>query len=354
MEKAHCHDPTERSNRFAKGAANMAKIGMKPAIPLISVVTAFYNRESEVASSIGSLLAQSYPNLEIVVVDDGSTDGTAAALRKLNDPRITIISRPNRGFVASMNEAIAASRGEFVAVHGSGDLSLPDRISHQAEVLRERLEVGVVGCWVENDEADGNGTRIYKAPAGLPFHQTLLTRNLFTHGEAMFRRSLYDQVGGYREFFHFAQDRDLWLRISRLADYAIVPEVLYRRFKPSGGISTDPDRMVLQTYLSDFAVQCAKTVDEGERDPVDKYGHLAVFLRERPATLARKLAWYGAKIMVAGDIARGWAIICRARQEQATRQVAVIYALAATHRYPLLWRQVGRPLLARRLISFRN
>lgn len=332
----------------------MTNTDMNGGMPLVSVVSSFYNREGAVGASIGSLLAQTYPNLEIVVVDDGSLDGTAATLRKFDDPRIKIISRPNRGFVASMNEAVAASQGEFVAVHGSGDLSLYERIARQAAVLCARPEVGVVGCWVENDEAYGSGTRIYKAPSGLPFHQTLLTRNLFTHGEAMFRRSLYDQVGGYREFFHFAQDRDLWLRISRLADYAIVPEVLYRRFKPESGISTNPDKMVLQAYLSDFAVQCARAVDAGERDPVERHGHLAGFLRERPAAFARKLAWYGAKLMAAGDVERGWQVIRRARQEQTTPQVAMIHALAATHRHPLLWRHVGRPLLARRLASFQE
>ncbi|VWX53323.1 glycosyltransferase [Novosphingobium sp. 9U] len=323
-------------------------------MPLVSVVSAFYNRSGEVAASIGSLLSQTYSNLEIVVVDDGSRDGTADALRALNHPGMTIISRPNRGFVASMNDAIAASKGEIVAVHGSGDLSLPERISRQVAVLCERPEVGVVGCWVENDEADGSGTRIYKAPTQLPFHQTLLERNLFTHGETMFRRKLYDQVGGYREFFRFAQDRDLWLRISRLADYAIVPEVLYRRYKPKGGISTDPEKMVLQAYLSDFAVQCAKLVDAGDQDPIERHGYLAGFLRKRTASFARKLAWYGAKLMVAGDIERGWAVIGRARQEHTTRQVTMIHALAATHRHPFLWEQVGRPALARRLANFRQ
>lgn len=322
--------------------------------PFVSVVSAFYNRAGDVAASVGSLLAQDYAALEVIVVDDGSRDDTADALRALDDPRLRIISRPNRGFVASMNEAVAASRGALIAVHGSGDLSLPGRIARQAAVFRDRPEVGVAGCWVENDEADGSGTRLFKAPAGLPFHDTLLTRNLFTHGEAMFRRSLYDQVGGYREFFRFAQDRDLWLRISRLADYAIVPEVLYRRFKPAGGVSADPEKLVMQAYLSDFAVQCARIVDGGGRDPIERHGHLAAFMRDRPATFARKLAWFGARLMVQGDVERGWAIVRRARQERATRPVATVYALAAMHRYPLLWDKVGRPALARRLAGFRQ
>lgn len=323
-------------------------------LPRVSVVSAFYNRGDRVAESVGSVLAQTYPNLEVVIVDDGSRDDTVAQLEALNDPRLKIISRENRGFVASINEAVRASSGEIVAIHGSGDLSLPERIARQAQMLIDDPTIGVVGCWVDNDETGVDGSRLFQAPSGLPFHQTLLRRNLFTHGEAMFRRALYDQVGGYREFFRFAQDRDLWLRISRHAEYAIVPEVLYRRFKPEGGVSADPEKLLLQAYLSDFAVQCARAVDRGERDPIERHGHLAPFLRQRPEMLARKLAWFGARLMVQGDVERGWQVVERARNESGSRQVRMIHALAKLHGSPTAWNRIGRPVLARRLSQFRQ
>ncbi|MEZ0497964.1 glycosyltransferase [Sphingomonas sp. IW22] len=325
-----------------------------PAFPLVSVVSAFYNRADRVAESIGSVLAQDYPALEVIVVDDGSRDATAAELRKLDDPRVTVISRENRGFVASMNEAIARSRGEFVAVHGSGDLSLPERIARQAQVLIEHPDVGVVGCWVDNDETHGPGSRVFKAPRGRDFHATLMLRGLFTHGEVMFRRALFDTVGGYRDFFRYAQDRDLWLRMSRLCDYDIVPEILYRRYKPAGGVSADPEKLLLQSYLSDFAVQCARIVDAGDRDPIERHGALAAFMRHPSPVFARKLAWFGARMMVEGDVERGWPIVGRAYAEHPSRQVRMIHALAALHDRPLLWRRVGQPVLARRLRQFRE
>lgn len=322
--------------------------------PLVSVVSVFFDRAALVAESIRSLLAQTYLNMEIIVIDDGSRDDTAAELRKFADPRLTVISRENRGFTASINEAVRASRGEYVAIHGSGDLSAPGRIERQARILRERPEVGVVGCLVENDDSFGPGARVYEPPAGLPFHETLLTRNLFTHGEAMFRRRLFDEVGGYREFFRFAQDRDLWLRISRLTDYAIVAELLYRRFKPPGGVSADPEKMMLQAYFSDFAVQCARAVDAGRPDPLARHGPAALFLRPRRADFARRLAWFGARLMMEGDVERGWRVVQQARRERLTRPVATVYALAAMHRRPFLWRRVGRPILAWRSQSFRR
>ncbi|WP_296222920.1 glycosyltransferase [uncultured Sphingomonas sp.] len=325
-----------------------------PALPLVSVVSAFYNRAGRVAESIGSVLAQDYPNLEVIVVDDGSRDDTLGKLRKLDDPRLRIITRENRGFVASMNEAIAASRGDFIAVHGSGDLSLPGRIVQQAKVLVDSPDIGVVGCWVDNDETDGPGSRLFKAPRGLDFHATLLSRGLFTHGEVMFRRAPFDAVGGYRDFFRFAQDRDLWLRMSRLCGYDIVPEILYRRYKPEGGVSADPAKLLLQAYLSDFAVQCARIVDGGGRDPIDQYGAPAAFLRRPSPMFARKLAWFGARMMVEGKVEQGWPIVERAHAEYPGRQVRMIRALAALHDRPAMWARIGRPILARRLRQFRE
>lgn len=323
-------------------------------MPLVSIVSAYYNREAFVTESIGSLFTQTYSNIEIIVVDDGSRDGTLAALQALDDPRLKIITRPNTGFTAAINEAVRASRGEYVAIHGSGDLSLPNRIAEQAAVLREKPVVGVVGCWVENDEDEGGGTRLFKTLNGLPFRATLMERNLFTHGEVMFRRALYDQVGGYREFFRFSQDRDLWLRISRHAEYAIVPKLLYRRLKLPGGVSTSAEKLILQAYLSDFAVQCARDVDVQGRDLIDRHGNLAGFLRERRPEFARKMAWLGAKWMVRGEVERGWNLIRLARAERLSRSVAIIYALGALHCRPMLWRQIGRPVLARRLTGFRR
>ncbi|MEG3167877.1 glycosyltransferase [Sphingomonas sp. LB3N6] len=318
------------------------------------MVSAFYNRGPAVAESVGSLLSQSHEDLEVIIVDDGSRDDTVAELHALDDPRLRIITRENRGFVASMNEAIAASTGEIVAVHGSGDISLPNRIARQAACLSENANIGVLGCWVETDATGSGDPWLYRPPTGLPFHETLLKRNLFTHGEVMFRRSLYDKVGGYRDFFRFAQDRDLWLRMSRLCDYAIVPEVLYRRFKPEGGVSSDPGKMLLQSYLADFAVQCARVVDAGGKDPIERHGHLAPFLREPSEMLARKLAWHGAHRMVQGDIEQGWAIVKRANREGSARQLRMITALAALHLNPVLWRSVGRPMLERRMKQFQQ
>ena len=108
----------------------------------VSIVSAWYNRADHVATSIGSLLAQTHDDLEIIVCDDGSTDATLAELRKFDDPRLIVQTQANAGFVTTMNRMIASATGDYIAVHGSGDESLPERIARQAAVLDEHPEIG--------------------------------------------------------------------------------------------------------------------------------------------------------------------------------------------------------------------
>lgn len=317
--------------------------------PLVSIVTVFHNRAAFVAESIASLLAQEGADFEIIAIDDGSTDDTLAQLHGITDSRLIVVPQANSGFTRAINAAIALTRGHYIAIHGAGDISLPTRIARQAAILDARAEVGVVGCYVENHAKIGAGSYVIRPPDGLPFFQTLLERNLFTHGEAMFRRDVFDHVGGYREMFTFAQDFDLWLRISRHSGYAIVPEVLYVRRLFENGVSSNPHKMLLQAYASDFAVQLASA--GGEHDFLTLYGPLAAFLRKKSPRLARTIAWTGARRMVMGDEPGGWLLVATARAECMTRQVAIIWMLGVTHRIPGIW-QIARFILERRLRSF--
>ena len=324
--------------------------------PSVSIVTIFHNRATSVGESIGSLLAQEHADIEIIAVDDGSTDDTLAQLRAIVDPRLTVVAQTNIGFTRAINAAIARTHGQYIAIHGAGDISLPTRIARQAAILDARPDVGVVGCHVRNDAKLGPGSYVVRPQEGLPFFQTLLDRNLFTHGEVMFRRDLFDRVGGYREVFSFAQDRDLWLRMSQHMDYAIVPEILYLRRRFPDGVSSDPNKLLLQAYASDFAVQLAAAKDrnmgsKGVPDLLDRHGPLSAFLRKRSPRLARTIAWTGARRMVMGDMAAGWSLVSAARAERMTHQVLAVWLLCATHRQPLLW-QVSRTLLKRRLSRF--
>lgn len=321
--------------------------------PVVTIVTIFHNRAVSVLESVASLLDQSKVSIEIIAVDDGSTDDTLSKLREVSDPRLTVIAQANIGFTRSMNDAIGRARGRYIAVHGAGDISLPDRIFRQAAILDAEPEIGIVGCYVRNDAKTGRENYVVRPPSGLPLFKTLLDHNLFTHGEVMYRRDVFHQVGGYRPFFTFAQDRDLWLRMSQKTGYAIVPDVLYVRRRFPDGVGSDLSKLLLQLYASDFAVQLAEgaAASNWRPDLLEREGPLAALLRKRSPGLARRIAWTGARQMITGDVQGGWSLVSTALRERLTPQVFAIWLLCGAHQMPILW-PIAQFLLKRRLLSF--
>lgn len=231
-------------------------------MPKVSVVTGYYNRAAVLERTISSVLGQTFRDLDLVVFDDRSTDDTAAALRELSeqydDPRFRyVIHETNKGFVTGLRDAISETSGDYIAIQGSGDVSLPRRLERQVEFLDSHPDVGAVGCWYHNVQED-LGTRRLRTPvADSMTFEDLLGANVYSHGEVVIRRSVYEQVGGYRTAFRFSQDRDLWLRIAKVARLATVPEPLYDRYVQFDGVSYVPSKVVTQTCFSIAAARLA-------------------------------------------------------------------------------------------------
>jgi hypothetical protein len=260
-------------------------------------VTVFYNRGSLVDESIGSLLRQTCSNLEVIAVDDGSSDDTRRRLEAIMDRRLRVVSHPNQGFTSSMRQAIALARGPLVAVHGAGDISLPERLRRQADLMQADTELGVVGCHFQNrDEATGK-TETFTPQLRRDAHAELVRQNPFSHGEVMFRRSVYDAVGGYRPFFMMAQDRDLWLRMSHRTAFAILPETLYIRRQLAGGIRRSNLLRARQMLYSEFAMHCDATRGPAG-DPLDRLGNAAALVFTPSRALADKILDLAAKAIV--------------------------------------------------------
>lgn len=285
---------------------------------MVSIVTVYYNRENYVIDSIGSLLNQSCSDIEVIAIDDGSTDGTLDKLRSIQDPRLKVISHSNRGFVRSIREAIAHTSYDIVAIHGSGDISYVNRIERQLELLRSSPDIGVVGCYVENYFED-TGMSFTNKPAidgSLSLTEQLTRENLFTHGEVMFRKSVYEQAGGYREFFKFCQDYDLWLRMSLLTSFAIVPEVLYRRYLLSDGVSNSLDKMMMQKYFVETGIQCIEMRMRNEPDLIDRYGLHGPFFRMRTRRLSHVIWRHAMTALYRGKNADALLINRRSMEEK--------------------------------------
>jgi len=198
--------------------------------PILSVIMSVHNDERFVSEAIASVLGSSFAGLEFLVTDDGSTDGTPAILSQFNDERLTVIQHSkNQGLTSSLIGAIAQSRGRYIARMDSDDVSLPSRFERQVAFLEEHPDYGLVGCrYVLIDEEGHDLTKIDLPEANAEINAQLLSTNPFCHGATMFRRSVIDEVGSYRREFRYAQDYDLWLRITERFNAHNLPDYLYK------------------------------------------------------------------------------------------------------------------------------
>ena len=214
---------------------------------LVSIVSVFYNRAYCAEESVQSLIDQTYENVEIILIDDESKDNTLEILKKFESDNVKVISHANKGLTRSFNEAIALAKGEFIAIHGSGDFSFPERIEKQVNYLLSNPSTGVIGCGREvYCEKTENATYTVKDVTLKKNELLSHEKNIFSHGEVLMRADLYRKVGGYREVFKYTQDYDLWLRINELADVSTFPEVLYREYSRKDGIRNDMDKVIDQ------------------------------------------------------------------------------------------------------------
>ena len=278
---------------------------MTNANPKVSVVCAWYNRADYVRDTVDSLLAQDLEDYEIIIVNDGSPDPRVREiLDSYDDRRLRVIHQENTGFVGAIRRAIEESSAPFIAIQGAGDVSFKTRLRIQAQYLQENLECIGLGCRREQVTFGKDRSKTRAVIEGVSKKRIersdfLGDENPFTHGEVMFRRSIYEQGGGYREFFRFSQDRDLWLRMSELGYFSLINDVLYqRRSFEEDGVSASVKKGITQIQLSSFAKQCAHDRDRYGVDMVDLFGCQAGFFNYGSKELAKSLSrlaikyWY--------------------------------------------------------------
>lgn len=240
----------------------------------ISVVCAWYNRSQYIRSTIESILNQDFKSFELIVVNDGSTEPEVKEiLDSYNDPRLRVIHQNNTGFVIAISNAIDCSHGKYIVLQGSGDLSFPNRLKLIHETFERSPKTVLVGSFVENVlDVETGRSKIYGTKFKGDAKKEATKRILLMHGEAAYRRNAYIKVGGYRSFFTYSQDRDLWCRLSREGNVEVLDKILYRRLANIGGVSGDPKKQFLQRYFSYFSVYCHMCVLKSGMDPLKEFG----------------------------------------------------------------------------------
>lgn len=196
----------------------------------VSAIVPAYNAMKYLPESLDSILAQTYRDFEVIVVNDGSTDCTAEWVSRLRDPRVKLISQTNQGLCAARNTGIARSCGEYIAFLDADDLWNPTKLAKQVEVLEQNSDVGLVYTWVERIDHQGKSLgKPFKSNLSGNILEKLLEKNVIAPSSVMIRRCCFEHIGCFDENLKsFVEDWDMWLRIAAVYPIKVLPEPLLR------------------------------------------------------------------------------------------------------------------------------
>jgi glycosyltransferase involved in cell wall biosynthesis len=191
--------------------------------PLLSVIIPTYNRAAFVREAIDSVVQQDYPRLELIVVDDGSTDATPGVVRGFG-AQVTYLQQPHAGVSAARNRGVAASRGELIAFLDSDDLWLPGKASAQIALFQQQPQTQASHTdeiWIRRG-VRVNPRHIHRKYGGWIFLESL-PRCIISPSSIMIRRTLWHRLGGFDERLPACEDYDLWLRLTLAVPIALSP-----------------------------------------------------------------------------------------------------------------------------------
>ena len=199
--------------------------------PAISSVLPVYNAEAYVREAVESILAQSFTDFELIIINDGSTDGSGAILRELaaRDTRIVLVERPNDGLISALNAGIESARADLIARMDADDVAMPERFALQHARMVQEPELAVLGSFIRVMDKVGDIIRLGEYPLTPKAAARHVEYNgcPVAHPAVMMRRDAVLKAGGYRKTFCHAEDYDLWLRMIE-SGYAIanLPQLL--------------------------------------------------------------------------------------------------------------------------------
>jgi glycosyltransferase involved in cell wall biosynthesis len=329
--------------------ATFARLSIRPDTnptgPLVSVLLASRNGERYLDEALAGLAAQTWPHVEVVAVDDGSTDDTPAILARFagSHPRARVVRTPGLGVAGALALAAHEAQGELLARHDDDDRSRPERLERQVRFLAAHPAIAVVGSAADIMDERGAHTGAYALPLAPAAIRRVARRDPpFVGGAVLMRRAAYQAAGGYRAAFRMSEDLDLWLRMDP-ATFANLAEPLYQ-WRRHGGSQTARGRGIMLDYAAiarAFAAERRATGRDsyalleraGERDALlaiyPRAAHLALelataYLRdgrtaEARAFLARALAHGETKLEAAALWLASCAVALTPRAARARR-----------------------------------
>lgn len=204
--------------------------------PLVSVVMSVYNGEQYLREAIDSILSQTFTDFEFIIINDGSTDDTLKIIKSYKDPRIVVISRKNKGLVASLNEGIKRARGKYIARQDADDISAPLRFAMQVPYLEKgAVLVSSAFAMFKKSPIEPFVTH-YLLDDDIVLKRLINVKNPFAHGATMYKREVAVRAGLYRDVGP-VEDYDLWMRLMGAGETRFINQVLYSWRINSAGIT---------------------------------------------------------------------------------------------------------------------
>ncbi|BFU94011.1 MAG: hypothetical protein NTNFB02_07330 [Nitrospira sp.] len=198
--------------------------------PCVSVLMPVYNGERYLDEAIRSIMSQTLDDLELIIINDGSTDGTSKIIERHRraDRRVRAYEQGNEGLIATLNRGLELVRGEYIARMDQDDISLPERLAIQIAFMSANRHVGICGAWIET--FDGLTRRTVPLPTDDPaIRSWLLFESVLPHPSVVMRRDVLSKAGlSYDAARLHAEDYDLWVRASRHTALANIPNVLLK------------------------------------------------------------------------------------------------------------------------------
>ncbi|MDY6782131.1 MAG: glycosyltransferase [Cyanobacteriota bacterium] len=248
---------------------------------MISIIIPVYNGEKTIEKTLNSVFQQTFQDIEILIIDDGSQDKTLEIVNKTGESKLKIHSQKNSGQAAARNKGIELAKGEYIAFLDADDLWTPDKLERQLNSLQTHPEAAVAYSWT--DYIDESGSFVQhgrKISAEGDVYSELLTNNFIENGSnVLVRKSALDEVGNFETSLPPAADWDMWLRLAKCYPFVVVraPQVLYRVSS-----SSSSSNLVKQE------TQCLRVIDRAfEASP-----NLPLSLKKRSrANIYKYLAW---------------------------------------------------------------
>ncbi|MEI6457090.1 MAG: glycosyltransferase family A protein [bacterium] len=325
--------------------------------PKVSILMPVYNGRDYLRPALDSLLAQTFQDFEIVIVNDGSTDDTLAIIESYKDPRIVAVTQVNQGVARSLNNGLKVARGKYIRRHDADDTSTPDALQVQFDFMESHPDFVMVTSKCAFMTSNGKIAYDFKLPndkyfGDAPFRE--LSLDDFTadrvapavHGTACFRRQEILDIGGYRPEFIVSEDNDLWMRLLEKYRIAILNHSSYF-IRIHGQSATARHRKKIQ-HFRDLLMEFSKQRRESGTDPIMRGETVSPPPPEDAPNNEPSSFPKGKKVR--GDLEYMYSLVLNAKDYQLSRKYGG-EILSDGWRVPHTWKMLLFPLLGDRFIK---